>query len=76
MRAQTGPRGTELDTITLDEAIALLAEKGKTLAPKGKKGGKAPARKPAAEGAAPAKAAAARPKPKAKAKAAPKAKAL
>lgn len=69
------PRGTELDTITLDEAIALLAEKGKTLAPKGKKGGKAPARKPAAEGAAPAKAAAARPKPKAKAKAAPKAKA-
>ncbi|MDD2861495.1 MAG: type I DNA topoisomerase, partial [Acidiphilium sp.] len=69
------PRGTELDTITLDEAIALLAEKGKTLAPKGKKGGKAPARKPAAEGAAPAKAAAARPKPKAKSKSASKAKA-
>ncbi|MEE3503075.1 type I DNA topoisomerase [Acidiphilium acidophilum] len=69
------PRGTELDTITLDEAIALLAEKGKTLAAKGKKGGKAPARKPAAEGAAPAKAAAARPKPTAKPKAAPKAKA-
>ncbi|MDX5930272.1 type I DNA topoisomerase [Acidiphilium acidophilum] len=68
------PRGTELDTITLDEAIALLAEKGKTLAPKGKKGGKAPARKPAAEGGAPAKAAA-RPKPTAKPKAALKAKA-
>jgi len=68
------PRGTELDTITLDEAIALLAEKGKTLAPKDKKGGKASARKPPAEGAAPAKAATARPKPTAKPKAAPKAK--
>ncbi|HQT84045.1 MAG: DNA topoisomerase I [Acidiphilium sp. 37-64-53] len=43
------PRGTELDTITLDEAVALLTEKGKTLAPKGKKGGKPSAKKPAAE---------------------------
>ena len=32
------PRGTELGEITLDQAVALLAEKGKTLAPKGKKG--------------------------------------
>ncbi|SIR18594.1 MULTISPECIES: type I DNA topoisomerase [Acidiphilium] len=43
------PRGTELDTITLDEAVTLLTEKGKTLAPKGKKGGKPSAKKPAAE---------------------------
>jgi DNA topoisomerase-1 len=66
------PRGTELDAITLDEAIALLAEKGKTLAPKGKKGGKAPARKPAAEAAAPAKPAKPKAKPKAKSKPAAK----
>jgi len=66
------PRGTELEAITLDEAIALLAEKGKTLAPKGKKGGKAPVRKPAAEAAAPAKPAKPKAKPKAKAKPAAK----
>jgi DNA topoisomerase-1 len=39
------PRGTEIADITLDEAVALLAERGKTLAPKGK--GKAGAKKPA-----------------------------
>ena len=32
------PRGQEMTEVTLDEAVALLAEKGKTLAPKGKKG--------------------------------------
>ena len=32
------PRGVELAEVTLDEAVALLAEKGKTLAPKGRKG--------------------------------------
>lgn len=45
------PRGTELGEITLDEAVSLLAEKGKTLAPKGRKGAKgkpAAAAKPAA----------------------------
>lgn len=62
------PRGTELDAITLDEAVALLAEKGKTLAPKGRKGGKAPARKAAAD----SKPAAAR-KPYARAKTSAKA---
>jgi DNA topoisomerase-1 len=72
------PRGTELDTITLDEAVALLTEKGKALAPKGKKGGKPSAKKPAAEAKPaaakkpPARAAAktsAKPRPKAKPKA-------
>ena len=66
------PRGTELEAITLDEAIALLAEKGKTLAPKGKKGGKASARKPAADSATPATPAKPKAKPKAKAKPAAK----
>jgi DNA topoisomerase-1 len=73
------PRGTELDTITLDEAVTLLTEKGKTLAPKGKKGGKPSAKKPAAE-AKPAAAkkpparAAAKTSAKPRAKAKPKAK--
>ncbi|WP_234730649.1 type I DNA topoisomerase [Acidocella facilis] len=50
------PRGVEMTAVTLDEAVALLAEKGKTLAPRGKKGAKAPAKKaPAAKKAAPAK---------------------
>lgn len=31
------PKGTDMADVTLDEAVALLAEKGKTLAPKGKK---------------------------------------
>ena len=59
------PRGREMGEVTLDEAVALLAEKGKTLAPRGKKG--ASAKKPSAK----AKVAAAEPK----AKPAPKAKA-
>ena len=57
------PRGTEMEAVLLDDAIALLAEKGKELPPlKGKGGRKAPAKKavkaPAAD--APAKAAAPR----------------
>jgi DNA topoisomerase-1 len=44
------PRGTEMEAVALDEAIALLAEKGKELPPmKGKGGRKAPARKAAAK---------------------------
>jgi DNA topoisomerase-1 len=39
------PRNMMMDDITLDEAVALLAEKGKVLAPRG---GKAPARRKAA----------------------------
>ena len=48
------PRGVEMGAVTLDEAVALLAEKGKTLAPRGKKGAKAPAKKAAAAKTAPA----------------------
>jgi DNA topoisomerase I len=40
------PRGTMMDDVTLDEAVALLAEKGKTLKPRG-----AAAKKKAARGA-------------------------
>jgi DNA topoisomerase-1 len=40
------PRGTTMDDVTLDEAVALLAEKGKTLKPRG-----AAAKKKAARGA-------------------------
>ncbi len=66
------PRGEELADFTLDQAVALLAEKGKILAPKGKK----TAAKKAAPKAAPRPAArAAVEKPKAKAKPKPKAKA-
>jgi DNA topoisomerase-1 len=32
------PRGVAMDDMTLDQAVALLAEKGKVLAPKGAKG--------------------------------------
>ena len=39
------PRGTTMDDVTLDEAVALLAEKGKTLKPRG-----AAAKKKAARG--------------------------
>ncbi len=62
------PRGVELGDFTLEQAVALLAEKGKIMIPKGKKGAKKPVAK--------AKAApvAAKPKAKAKAKAKPKAK--
>jgi DNA topoisomerase-1 len=79
-RVASMPKSMDFDTVTLDEAVKLLAEKGKELPPlnKGKKGAKAkaPARKagakPAAEDAPakPAKAPAAK-KPAAK-KAAPK----
>ena len=57
------PRGVMMEDITLDEAVALLAEKGKQLRPRGaggRRGRSAPAAKPAAEttpaAAAPAKA--------------------
>ena len=44
------PKGVEMASLTLDDAVALLAEKGKTLAPRGKKGATAkPAAKPAAK---------------------------
>jgi len=48
------PRGVEMEAITLDEALTLLAEKGKVLAPKkGAKGkARAPARKAAPKAAA------------------------
>ncbi|MEA2740052.1 MAG: topoisomerase [Acetobacteraceae bacterium] len=52
------PRGVAMDDITLDEAVALLAEKGKALKPRGaagRKGGRGGA-KAAANGDAPAKA--------------------
>jgi DNA topoisomerase-1 len=52
------PRGTEMEAVTLEEGIAILAEKGKELPPlKGRGGKKAPAKKAApkkAEAAAPA----------------------
>jgi DNA topoisomerase-1 len=70
------PRGQEMTAVTLDEAVALLAEKGKVMAPKGKKGAakKAPAKKAEAKPAA--KKAADKPKaPKAAAKAPAKPKA-
>jgi DNA topoisomerase-1 len=71
------PRGTELVDFTLDQAVALLAEKGKVMIPKGKKGAKKPAARAKAapvvkEPAAKAKVKA---RPKAKAKAPAKAKA-
>jgi DNA topoisomerase-1 len=66
------PRGTELADFTLDQAVALLAEKGKVMVPKGKKGAKKPA---ARTKAAPVvKEPAAKPKPAARPKAAAKAK--
>jgi len=69
------PRGTELTDFTLDQAVALLAEKGKTLAPKGKKTAKKAAPpKPMATKPPTAKAPATKAKPKPKAKAVAKAK--
>jgi DNA topoisomerase-1 len=66
------PRGTELADFTLDQAVALLAEKGKVMVPKGKKGAKKPA---ARTKAAPVvKEPAAKPKVAARPKAAAKAK--
>ena len=82
------PRGVLMDDITLDEAVTLLAEKGKALKPRGGAGrkGKAPAkavaekaprkaaaRKAPAKAAAPAKKAAPKKKAGAKKKAAAKA---
>jgi DNA topoisomerase-1 len=70
------PRGVSMDDITLEEAVALLAEKGKALKPRGAAGrkGKAPAKAAAAD-KSPRKAPA-RTTPAAKAKkAAPKKKA-
>jgi DNA topoisomerase-1 len=72
------PRSAELASFTLEEAVALLAEKGKELAPKGKKGAKkATARaapKPKAPSPMTAKVVKAKPKPKTKAKTKAKAK--
>ncbi len=45
------PRGVEMESITLEEALTLLAEKGKVLAPK--KGAKGKAKAPAKKAAAP-----------------------
>jgi DNA topoisomerase-1 len=56
------PRTVAMDDITLDEAVALLAEKGKTLAPRGAKG--ATRRKAAAPAEAPAAKPARKPAPK------------
>jgi DNA topoisomerase-1 len=68
------PRGTELTDFTLDQAVALLADKGKILLSKGKKGtAKKPA--PRLKAAALVKEPDAKPKPKAKAKAKAKSKA-
>lgn len=75
------PRGTEMEAVTLEEGIAILAEKGKELPPqKGRGGKKAPARKAPAKTAeaavpaavAPAKKAAPKKKPAAKKPAAKK----
>ena len=66
------PRGVAMDDVTLEQAVALLAEKGKVLKPRGAgKKGRAPARKPAAA-PAPPKATVVKLKPKAKPKAAAK----
>ncbi|WP_431302932.1 type I DNA topoisomerase [Sediminicoccus sp. BL-A-41-H5] len=67
------PRGTEMEAVTLDEAVTLLAEKGKELPPmKGKGGRKAPAKKAAPKKSEAAEPAAKKaPATKAAAKAAP-----
>jgi DNA topoisomerase-1 len=68
------PRTMSMDDMTLEDAVALLAERGKVLVPKGKKGGKkAAARKaPAKADAAPPVAAEAKPRAAPKAAAAKK----
>lgn len=71
-RVANMPRGVEMEAISLDEAVKLLAEKGKDLPPmKGARGakGKAAAKKPAAKAEAVPKPAAKKAAPK---KAAPK----
>jgi DNA topoisomerase I len=45
------PRGTTMDDVTLDEAVALLAEKGKTLKPRGAAAKKGRGARPARVGA-------------------------
>ncbi len=80
------PKTTSMDDVTLDEAVALLAERGKVLPARGKNGKKLPAKKakPTAAGAPAAASGAKSPvkvgkakagKPEAKAKAKPGAKA-
>jgi DNA topoisomerase-1 len=74
------PRGVEMEALTPEAAVALLAERGKVLKPKGANGGrkaptrkaaaKAPAARKAAVSASPAPRAAAKKKPPAKKKAA------
>ncbi|MCR0981021.1 type I DNA topoisomerase [Roseomonas populi] len=68
------PRGTEMESFTLDQAVALLAEKGKVLAPKkgagNRKTASAKAKKPVAADAEAAPKAPARAKAAAKPKAA------
>jgi DNA topoisomerase-1 len=69
------PRGVQMEDLTLDQAVALLAEKGKVLAPKKGAGGrKAPPKKPAATAETAARKVPARAKPAAKAAAKPAAK--
>jgi DNA topoisomerase-1 len=69
------PRGVQMEDFTLDQAVALLAEKGKVLAQKKGAGGrKAPAKKAAATAETAARKAPARAKPAAKAAAKPAAK--
>ena len=69
------PRGVAIEDVSLDEAVALLKEKGKALKPRGAAGKKTPARKGAAkpaQDAAPAAKAAPRKKAAAPKRAAPK----
>lgn len=66
------PKGVEMGGISLDEAVALLAEKGKTLAPRGKKGAKGKAKAAPKKSAAPKKEAAPKKDAAAKKVAAPK----
>ncbi len=47
------PRGVAMEDVTLDEMVALIAEKGKALKPRGAAGKKAAGRKTAARGTAP-----------------------
>jgi DNA topoisomerase-1 len=51
----TLPRGVAMDDITLDQAVALLAERGKQIVPKNRRGKPARGAKPAAQAAKPAK---------------------
>jgi DNA topoisomerase-1 len=71
------PRGVSMDDITLEEAVALLAEKGKALKPRGAAGrkGKAPAKAAATADKAPRKAPARKTPAASAKKAAPKKKA-